>query len=140
MGKHLLNFVDVKKIAAVLFLFLALGVARVPAQTVFGGRASFDKTVHDFGKIAVSDGPVSCTFTVTNVSDADLCIYAVITTCGCTDVKWTRQSIHPGGNGTIDVTFTNDEGPYPFDKTVKVYISDEKKPLTLHLRGEVVKK
>ena len=140
MDKHLLNFVFVKRIAAALFLSLALCAAQASAQTVLNGRASFDKTVHDFGRISVSDGPVSCTFSVTNVSAADMCIYAVITTCGCTDVKWTRQSIPPGGKGTIDVTFKNDEGPYPFDKTVKVYISDEKKPLTLHLRGEVVKK
>lgn len=25
-----------------------------------------DKTVHDFGKVSQKDGPVSCTFTITN--------------------------------------------------------------------------
>lgn len=39
--------------------------------------------------------------------------------------------------GTISATYSNDEGPYPFDKTLTVYFSDVKKPVVLRLRGVV---
>lgn len=34
----------------------------------------------------------------------------------------------------------NDEGPYPFDKTLTVYMSGLKKPVVLRLRGVVHEK
>lgn len=104
------------------------------AQTDFGA-ARFDGTVHDFGKVDTRDGAVSCTFTVTNISDAPLNIFAVTTTCSCTSAEWTRADIAPGEAGTITVTFTNDEGPYPFDKTLHVYLSGFDRPVILHVKG-----
>jgi len=106
-------------------------------QTVFGGIVSVDRTVHDFGDLFLKTGPVSCTFTVKNVSQKDAVIYSVVSSCGCTDVKWTREALKPGESGTITATYSNDEGPYPFDKTLTVYVSDVKRPIILHLRGVV---
>jgi hypothetical protein len=108
-------------------------------SVLIGGRAEFDRTVHDFGTISQADGPQQCTFTVTNTSDAPLTILSAITSCGCTNVKWTRTSIEKGGKGTIEATYANEDGPYPFDKTITVYLSDIRKPVILHLRG-IVKK
>lgn len=102
--------------------------------------AQFDKTVHDFGRISERDGMQSCSFTLSNTGSEDICILAVTATCGCTQVKWTKGMIHPGETGTVDVTYANDEGAYPFDKTLNVYISGEKKPVVLHIRGVVTKK
>jgi len=110
------------------------------AGTTVGGKAKFDKTVHDFGVISEKAGPQSCTYTVTNVGKDPLTILSVVASCGCTDVSWTRTSIEPGKKGTIDVTYANDYGPYPFDKAVTVYLSDVKKPVILHLKGVVTKK
>lgn len=104
-----------------------------------GATFEFDKTVHDFGEISLKDGPLSCTFTVTNTGDEPLTIFAVVSTCGCTGATWTRESIAPGDSGEVSVTYTNDEGPYPFDKSLTVYTSAQKKPIVLHLRGTVVK-
>lgn len=106
---------------------------------LLSAAVSYDRTVHDFGTVPLSSGPLTCTFTVTNSGDEPMNIYAVITTCGCTSVKWTRTDIAPGGKGTIEVTYTNDEGPYPFDKTLKVYTSCEQKPRVLHIKGNPVK-
>ena len=53
--------------------------------------------------------------------------------------QWTRTDIAPGAKGTIDVTYTNDEGPYPFDKTLTVYLSDLDKPVILHVKGTAYK-
>lgn len=99
----------------------------------------FDKTVHDFGEVSMSDGELSCTFTLTNESADTLDIYAVVSSCGCTNVSWTREPIAPGGTGTVTATYTNDEGPYPFDKALTVYTSAQKKPVILHLKGTVRK-
>lgn len=110
------------------------------ADNVFGGVARLDKTVHDFGDILVTDGPVSATFTVTNVGEKPLVIYNVVSSCGCTDVEWTRQPLKPGEKGSIKATYKNDEGGYPFDKNLTVYFSEPKQPVILRLRGESHKK
>ena len=100
----------------------------------------FDKTVHDFGDVSVKDGPLSCTFTLTNKGTEPVSIYEVVSSCGCTDVKWTKGTIAPGGTGTISATYKNEDGPLPFDKTLTVYISGVKRPVVLRLRGVVHEK
>lgn len=58
--------------AAVLLLVSASGVIAAQGSgkdNTFGGVVQLDKTVHDFGDILVSDGPVTATFTVKNVGD-----------------------------------------------------------------------
>ena len=106
-------------------------------SVLIGGRAEFDRTVHDFGTISQADGPQHCVFTVTNTGDEPLTILSAITSCGCTNVKWTRSSLEKGQKGTLEVTYSNEDGPFPFDKTVTVYLTDRKKPVILHLRGVV---
>ena len=74
-------------------------------------------------------------FEVTNIGSEPLNIFAVTSSCSCTSAKWTREDIAPGASGTINVTYTNDEGPYPFDKTLTVYISGYERPVILHVKG-----
>ena len=128
-------------IAILTLLLLAGSGTTLRAQgsqkdNTFGGVVKLDKTVHDFGDILVSDGPVSCTFTVTNVGSKPLVIYHVASSCGCTDVEWTKQPLKPGEKGSIKATYKNDEGGYPFDKTLTVNFSEPKQPVILRLRGE----
>lgn len=101
------------------------------------GPFTFDKTTHDFGTVKENAGPLSCTFTLSNTSEAPITIFAVITSCGCTEVTWTKEPIEPGAKGTVTATYANEDGPYPFDKTLTVYTSAQKKPVILHLTGEV---
>lgn len=103
--------------------------------TSFSRIISFDRTVFDFGDILLSDGPVRCSFIAKNISSKPIVIYNVISSCGCTEVKWSREPILPGKTGKISATYSNDEGAYPFDKTLTVYVSDIKKPIILRLRG-----
>lgn len=133
-----------KRIVGTFLCFLAsccLALPGLHAQngksgTVFGDRVQLDKTVHDFGDILLSDGPVTAVFTANNIGKEALVIYNVVSSCGCTDVEWTRQPLRTGEKGTIKVVFSNDQGPYPFDKTLTVYFSGIKQPLILRLRGE----
>lgn len=103
----------------------------------FAGIVSVDRTVHDWGDVTTSDGPLSCTFTLTNISSGELVIRTVNKTCGCTSVEWPRGPIAPGKEAVISAVFSNDEGPYDFDKTLNVFFNDLSKPLILHLRGSV---
>lgn len=118
-------------------LFCALSVAGILLTVTAFGRESlkFESTVHDFGQILISDGAVSCRFKATNVSKEDVVIQSVATSCGCTSVKWDHNPIAPGRTTEISATYTNDEGPYSFDKTLTVKILGEDKPVLLHLRG-----
>lgn len=101
---------------------------------------AFDKTVHDFGDVSIADGPLSCTFTLTNKGTEPISIYEVVSSCGCTDVVWTKGTLAPGQSGTISATYKNEDGPLPFDKTLTVYISGVKRPVVLRLRGVVHEK
>ncbi len=125
----------------ILFLTCLLAIQTgIQAQTRLDNGVEFDRTVHNFGDIMLGSGPVSCTFNLTNKGGKPVVIYNVTTTCGCTDVEWTREPIRPDGKGEIKVTYSNDEGPYPFDKSLTVYMSDEKKPVILKLRGASIEK
>ena len=104
------------------------------------GDAVFDKLVHDIGDVSMDDGPLTCTFTVTNNGTEPLVLFEVVSSCGCTDVTWTREPLQPGKSGTISATFKNEDGPFPFDKTLTVYISGQRKPVILRLRGTVHEK
>lgn len=116
---------------AFVFSLLMLALSVLPFE--------FDKTIHDFGVVGQNDGELECTFTISNNSEEDLSIFAVISSCGCTSVQWTREDIKPGEKGTINATYKNEDGPYPFDKTLTVYTSAQKKPVVLHMKGKVVK-
>lgn len=105
------------------------------AQEKIGNSLEVDKVVHNFGDIVHRSGPVSCTFTIKNTGEKPAVIYNVVSTCGCTNVNWTKEPIRPGQSGTISVTYSNDEGAYPFDKTLTTYISDIQKPVLLKIRG-----
>ncbi len=118
-----------------LISLLSLSAGFAEGQEILDNGIEFDKIIHNFGDIMLDSGPVSCTFTVSNKGSKPIVLYNVTTTCGCTDTEWTREPIRPGGKGTIKVTYSNDEGPYPFDKNITVYISDVKKPVILKLRG-----
>lgn len=109
--------------------------AGMDAQIKIGNGLEFDRTVHNFGDILLGSGPVSCTFILSNNGSKPAVIYNVNTTCGCTDTEWTREPIRPGRKGEIKVTYSNDEGAYPFDKNITVYISEINKPVILKLRG-----
>lgn len=100
----------------------------------------WDKTLHDFGDISADDGPLTCTFTLTNRGETPVAIYEVASSCGCTDVKWTRETLQKGQSGSISATYKNEDGPLPFDKILTVYLTGVRRPVILRLRGVVHEK
>lgn len=114
-----------------------IGSAALPAgaQIKLSRNIEIDSDTHDFGDILLGSGPVSCSFTVKNVGKEPVAIYSVVTSCGCTDVDWTKAPIKPGETGKISATYSNNEAPLPFDKNLTAYFSDSKKPVILKLKG-----
>ena len=127
-------YIGMKHIISI-FIALSLSFTVGMAQEKIEGVMEADKIVHNFGNIMLGSGPVSCTFNLTNISEKPVVIYNVVSTCGCTDVTWTKAPIRPGEKAEISVTYSNDEGAYPFDKTLTAYISDIKKPVLFKIRG-----
>lgn len=97
----------------------------------------FDKTIHDFGDIALNSGSHKHTFVFENISENPVIIQTVISSCGCTAPVWTKKPVMPGEKGSIEVTYLNNQGPYPFDKSLTVYITGEPRPIILRIRGIV---
>ncbi len=116
---------------------LLITLLAVLSGTPFAGIVSVDKMVHDWGDVTVNDGPLECTFKIKNISNKQQTITNVTKTCGCTKVSWSREAINPGEEGVINVTYSNDEGAFAFDKTLSVFFKGIKRPLLLHIRGDV---
>ena len=129
-----------KRLFMTLTAALVISCLGASAQEKITEGVEIDKVVHNFGDILLGSGPVSCAFTLKNTGTKPVVIYNVTTTCGCTDVDWTKEPIRPGKTGSVSVTYSNDEGPYPFDKSLTMYISDLKKPVILKLRGVSMEK
>jgi len=113
---------------------ILLATAAVSAQPL---NVKFDKTVHDFGDIILNSGKQTATFKFTNIGNTPVTIQQIISSCGCTTTNHTKSPIMPGGAGEITAVYSNDEGAYPFDKSLTVYISGETRPVILRLRGIV---
>lgn len=139
-GREKKNRIGMKRIYLYIFAVAAMifaGAAWTPAeaQVKVSANIEMDSDMHDFGDILLGSGPVSCSFTVRNVGKEPVAIYSVVTSCGCTDVEWTKSPIKPGESGKISASYSNNEAPLPFDKNLTAYFSDTKKPVILKLRG-----
>ncbi|PKO99218.1 MAG: hypothetical protein CVU13_06760 [Bacteroidetes bacterium HGW-Bacteroidetes-8] len=117
---------------AVALMLICFTATKSRAQTL-----EFDKMVHDFGDIMLKSGKHTHTFTFKNISTQPVVIQTVISSCGCTTPEWTKSPVLPGKTGTLKVTFLNDQGPYPFDKSLTVYITGEARPRVLRIKGVV---
>ena len=130
-----------KKYAILLLAAFLFGTVTTFAQT---GKSqpeekvvSFDSKTHDFGDVLLSDGPVSCKFVMKNISDSPIVIHNVVSSCGCTVPDYDHKPIQPGESTAIEVTYANDQGPYPFNKTITVYVSNVNRPIVLKIKGQV---
>ena len=129
-----------KKIVTCSLLIFCICAIKLTAQEQPVSDLVFNKLVHDFGDFLLSDGKLSCTFTYTNKGSKPIVIQTIIASCGCTEPKWDKAPILPGKSGSISVTYLNDQGPYPFDKTIAIYSTASDRPITLRIRGVVHEK
>ncbi len=95
----------------------------------------FNKIVHDFGKFLDNSGSKFYSFKYKNISDKPVIIINISSTCGCTIPEWSKKPISPGEEGEIKVEYSNDLGPYAFDKRLNIYINGQRAPKILRITG-----
>ncbi len=123
------------KIYITIAYILLLSSMEIFAQNYGNTSLEFDKLIHNFGQISVNEGEKHCTFTFKNISGKPVVINNILSSCGCTTPVWPKKPIMPGESGKIEVTYLNDQGPYPFDKSLTVYYSGSSKPIILRIKG-----
>lgn len=74
-------------------------------------------------------------FILTNVGTNLLVLDDVTTSCGCTSVDYSKESVRPGNSISLNVTYKADH-PEHFDKTITVYCNAESSPVVLRITGD----
>jgi len=110
---------------------LASAQQKVAVYTIVGD------SIHDFGTLKETDGPVSHTFKVKNTGTAPLVITKVTTPCGCTTPTWTKEPIAPGKTGDISLSFNPSGQPPTFTKTATVYSNGKTGTSVLTIKGSI---
>lgn len=129
-----------KKLGLIL-LTLVMVVGFASAQSgKKAPKATFNKTVHDFGKINESDKTATTTFTFKNDGNAPLIIQRAHASCGCTTPDYTKEPILPGKEGKITVTYSTIGRVGAIDKNVTIFSNVPDEIYTLKIVGEVLKK
>jgi len=104
-----------------------------------GPVISFQKDVHDFGKIITGER-VSYGFRFTNTGSSPLLITGIRSGCGCTVGDYPKDPVMPGNEGRIHVVF-NSSGRRGFQsESVRVLSNAEESVVTLRITAEVMER
>ena len=85
------------------------GLVNNPASATEGTnltepKIEFEVMEYDFGNL-MQEEKATYSYKFKNTGNAPLIISAVERTCGCTDIKYPREPIQPGGTGAITIIF-----------------------------------
>ena len=117
----------------ILFLFNILFAVVLVAQAQ--PKITFDKKCRKLGYVLWRN-PMTITYNFTNTGDKPLVISKVTSSCGCTEVDWTKSPIPAGGKGTVTAVF-DAEAIGHFYKEVGIYCNASYRPIYLEFNGEV---
>ncbi len=125
-----------KKFVISLFSVLIFSSYIIAQQN--SANISFDKEVHNFGKIKEDGGKVEYEFRFVNTGSSPLIITNVKATCGCTSPTWTEKPVMPGQKGFVKAVFNPVRRPGNFNKSIFVESNSEKGRSILKITGEVL--
>lgn len=111
----------------------------IQGQASSGGipKAEAIDPIYNFGT-APSGPPVKHVFKLRNAGTGTLTIDGVTTSCGCTAAKPTKNSLAPGEESDIAVTFDTISEKGPSTRTITVVTNDPKqRQLELTLKGDL---
>lgn len=110
-----------KKIIFTALLYLAFHISFAQTNEVpkTGPQIAFKDLSHDFGDMIQGD-KVTYTFKFTNSGTEPLLVSEVVTTCGCTATKWTKEPVLPGKEGEIVATFNSENKMGRQNKTITI--------------------
>jgi hypothetical protein len=86
-------------------------------------RISFDRSIHDFGKITQGD-IVKTNFVITNTGKSVLHLYKTKASCGCTVPEPEKSILKPGEKTNLNVTFNSANKIGQDSKSVTIYSND----------------
>ena len=119
-------------------LFAQSATPQKSDATSDGPVASWSTIVYDMGEVQYMVSK-DAEFKVTNTGKQPLLITSARASCGCTNLKYSREPILPGESMTMSVTF-NGSGSGAFRKTISVQTNEtEGKTTVLQIAGTVVK-
>ncbi len=101
---------------------------------------SFDKEIHDFGKIKEDGGKVDYKFMFANTGAQPLVLTNIKPSCGCTSTDYTKKPVMPGERGFLNASFDPRRRPGNFNKSITVESNAQNSPLVLRIKGEVLPK
>lgn len=102
----------------ILILFSLFSLQGLVAQD--GGEiVKFKETTQALGKV-VKGSKVKGVFTFENISKEDIEI-DIVSTCDCTEAKWTRGPIKPGEKGEIKYTFDSSKKDEVIPVDIDIY-------------------
>ena len=96
-------------------------------------KVSVNQTELDFGTFSKEEKQER-SFVLTNTGNGLLAIQDIITSCGCTKVKYSKEPVRPGGTLEVKVLYEAEQAEY-FNKTITVYCNAEDSPLCLTVKG-----
>lgn len=97
---------------------------------------SFEKEIHDFGKIKQGD-KVKHTFHFTNTGNAPLVIDKATASCGCTVPEWPQDPVRPDEKGKIKVVFNSSGKKGLQKKTVSITANTKPEVSKITIKADV---
>ena len=122
----------------VLSIISALLIVSIANAQQKGANISFEKEIHNYGKIKESDGKVEYKFVYTNTGSSPLIITKVRASCGCTSPTWTEKPVMPGQKGFVSAVFDPRNRSGNFNKSITVETNAEKPRTILRITGEIL--
>jgi hypothetical protein len=141
-----------KKITTLIFVFLITTSVTVLAQnevsvnqataatvesTITGPKAVWNTKTLDLGKIKYRD-KTNAEFTLSNTGNEPLLITYAKASCGCTNLKYSKEPILPGKSTKLTVTY-NGSGNGNFRKSITVQTNADKSRTNLQITGFVIR-
>lgn len=102
------------------------------------GQVEWESTTIDYGTFREASGPEKREARFVNKGDRPTFINSVRPGCGCTAATYPEGMIAPGDTAAISLIYNPIGRPGRFDKTVKVYMGEERALTVLKIRGTVI--
>ena len=91
----------------------------------------FDKTAVTLPTMSGQDPPARMSFQMTNVSDKELRLTSLNTSCSCVTARSDRQALKPGGSATIRVAYYPKGHLGTFTHRIDIFTGGYKAPSAL---------
>lgn len=132
----------------ILVGFIAAASIMTPFIASGNVDVEWNRQSYDFGAIREEMGEERGEFLMVNKGETPVTILRVKTSCGCTQAEYPKESVAPGDTASITFSYNPLRRPGKFEKSIKVYLTDNAKSgkateegaevSTLHIRGTVI--